>query len=87
MTYSTAVDAPSIWQTPYNVIGRANRFEAAESGKKLTDAKEARILWPNMQQKQRLLRALVHFDLVRIYGKPYTAPDAPSFFGYTVVTT
>ena len=37
MTYSTADNAPDIWQTPYVIIGRANRIiEAAESGK-LTD--------------------------------------------------
>ncbi|MCS3290719.1 hypothetical protein NXW28_07080 [Bacteroides fragilis] len=38
MTYSTADNAPSIWQTPYIVIGRANRIiEALEESGKLTD--------------------------------------------------
>ncbi len=40
MTYSTADNAPSIWQTPYIVIGRKPIIEAAESGK-LTDKEEA----------------------------------------------
>lgn len=32
------------------------------------------------------LRALMYFDLVRIYGKPYTYSDAPSSLGVPVVT-
>ncbi|MCS3290720.1 RagB/SusD family nutrient uptake outer membrane protein [Bacteroides fragilis] len=30
---------------------------------------------------------MAHFDLVRVYGKTYTAPDAPNSLGIPVVTT
>ena len=32
------------------------------------------------------LRALMYFDLVRIYGKPYTYSDAPNSYGVPIVT-
>ena len=81
MTYSTADNAPSIWQTPYIVIGRANRIiEAAESGK-LTD------IIAQYAAEAKVARAMAHFDLVRVYGKTYTAPDAPNSLGIPVVTT
>ncbi|MDR0660724.1 MAG: RagB/SusD family nutrient uptake outer membrane protein [Prevotellaceae bacterium] len=32
------------------------------------------------------LRALMHFDLVRIYGMPYTHPNGPSSWGVPIVT-
>lgn len=31
------------------------------------------------------LRALMHFDLVRLYGKPYTYPGGPSAYGIPIV--
>ena len=87
MTYSTADNAPSIWQTPYIVIGRANRIiEAAESGK-LTDKEEAADIIAQYAAEAKVARAMAHFDLVRVYGKTYTAPDAPNSLGIPVVTT
>ena len=87
MTYSTADNAPSIWQTPYIVIGRANRIiEAAESGK-LTDKEEAADIIAQYAAEAKVARAMAHFDLVRVYGKTYTAPDAPYSLGIPVVTT
>lgn len=32
------------------------------------------------------LRALMYFDLVRIYGMPYTHPDGPSSWGVPIIT-
>ncbi len=82
-TYRTAADAPSLWGTPYRVIRRASRvIEAAESGNLSGDQE-----WINqMAAEARVLRALAHFDLVRIYGMTYTADNGASL-GVPIVTT
>lgn len=86
MTYSTADNAPTIWQTPYIVIGRANRIiEAAESGQ-LKDAESKAATIAQYKAEAQVARALAHFDLVRVYGKTYTAPGAPESYGVPVVT-
>lgn len=86
MTYTTADNAPKMWQTPYVVIGRANRIiEAAESGQ-LTDAKSKAAVIAQYEAEAKVIRALAHFDLVRIYGKTYTAPGAPQSYGVPVIT-
>ncbi|MBQ8441910.1 MAG: RagB/SusD family nutrient uptake outer membrane protein [Bacteroides sp.] len=81
-TYRTASDAPAIWTTPYRVIRRASRIiEAAESGNLTGDA-----AWiSEMSAEARVLRALAHYDLVRIYGKTYTADNGASL-GVPIVT-
>ena len=82
-TYRTASDAPSIWTTPYRVIRRASRvIEAAESGNLTGDA-----AWiAEMAAEARVLRALAHFDLVRVYGQTYTADNGASY-GVPIVTS
>lgn len=85
MNYVTADEAPKIWQTPYAVIGRANRIiEAAESGQ-LTDAKSKAATIAQYEAEAKVARALAHFDLVRVYGKTYTAPGTPASYGVPVV--
>lgn len=81
MNYQTASEFTSstssssvTWKSPYIVIGRANRIIAAAEGGALSDAAEAKVL-----------RALAHFDLVRIYGKPYTEDQGASL-GVPLVT-
>ena len=77
MNYQTASEfntSTVSWQSPYVVIGRANRIIAAAEGGALSDAAEAKVL-----------RALAHFDLVRIYGKPYTEDQGASL-GVPLVT-
>lgn len=87
MTYSTADNAPEIWQTPYVIIGRANRIiEAAESGL-LTDKADAADIIAQYAAEAKVARAMAHFDLVRVYGKTYTAPGAPASLGVPVVTS
>ncbi|MCS2809140.1 hypothetical protein NXY17_06170 [Bacteroides fragilis] len=87
MTYSTADNAPSIWQTPYIVIGRANRMiEAPESGK-LTDKEEAATestgpICSRSKGCSGLWLILIWYEY---YGKTYTAPDAPNSLGIPVV--
>lgn len=74
-SYRTASDAPAIWSTPYRVIRRASRvIEAAESGN-LTGDQD----WiAEMAAEAHVLRALAHFDLVRIYGNTYTMDNGAS---------
>lgn len=88
MNYTTASEFNSngIWQSPYITIGRANRIiEAAENGS-LSDKEEKKELIAQYAAEARVLRALAHFDLVRIYGKPYTADQGASL-GVPVSTT
>ena len=89
MNYQTASEFNSqtvSWQSPYVVIGRANRIiEAAESGK-LSDVAENGATINQYAAEALVLRALAHFDLVRIYGKPYTKDQGASL-GVPLVTT
>ncbi|MDO4163759.1 MAG: RagB/SusD family nutrient uptake outer membrane protein [Bacteroides sp.] len=88
MTYSTADDFTSssaVWQSPYIVIARANRIiDAAESGN-LTDQEEAQATISQYEAEAKVLRAMAHFDLTRIYGTPYTEDNGASL-GVPLVT-
>lgn len=75
MRYS-ADDAPNMWNKPYNVIRRANRLIEAINDKKVTDAPEEKI--NKIYSEALVVRAMAHFDLVRIYGMPYTADNGAS---------
>ena len=71
----TANDAPMIWNVPYNVLRRANRIiQAVEDGivkdAGSSDANKATVA--RIYSEALVVRALVHFDLVRVYGNPYT---------------
>lgn len=88
MNYQTASEfntSTVSWQSPYVVIGRANRIIAAAEGGKLSDAVEAKAKIEQYAAESKVLRALVHFDLVRIYGKPYTENQGASL-GVPLVT-
>ena len=79
MQYVTGTDFSSnaIWQTPYIVIGRANRIiKAADSD--LSDKDEVAADIANSKNQAKVLRALALFDLTRIYGKPYTVDNGAS---------
>ncbi|MBQ4055829.1 MAG: RagB/SusD family nutrient uptake outer membrane protein [Bacteroidaceae bacterium] len=82
-TYRTASDAPAIWTTPYRLIRRASRIiEAVEGGNITGDA-----AWiAEMGAEAKVLRALAHFDLVRVYGQTYTADNGASY-GVPIVTS
>ncbi len=65
----TINDAPGIWQVPYRVIRRTNfLLQQLEEGK-AADGKPADI--NDIKGQALAIRALAHFDLVRIYGEPY----------------
>lgn len=88
MTYQTASEFTSgnvAWRSPYITIGRANRIIAAAEGGALTDAASAKATIDQYAAEAKVLRALAHFDLVRIYGKPYTEDQGTSL-GVPLVT-
>ena len=87
MNYQTASEFTSnvAWKSPYIVIGRANRIIAAAEGGALSDAAEAKATIDQYAAEAKVLRALAHFDLVRIYGKPYTEDQGASL-GVPLVT-
>ncbi len=92
MNYQTASEFTSStesstvpWKSPYIVIGRANRIIAAAESGALTDAAENKATIDQYAAEAKVLRALAHFDLVRIYGKPYTEDQGASL-GVPLVT-
>lgn len=92
MNYQTASEFSSstsssnvAWKSPYIVIDRANRIIAAAEGGALSDAAEAKATIDQYAAEAKVLRALALFDLVRIYGKPYTEDQGASL-GVPLVT-
>lgn len=79
----TADDAPNMWNVPYNVIRRANGLIESIDNKLVTDATDAQI--GKIYAEAKAVRALVHFDLVRIYAMPYTADNGASL-GVPIMT-
>lgn len=79
----TANDAPTIWRSPYMVISRANLLLKAIEDDKVTDATDEEIA--QIQGQCLVLRALAHFDLCRVYGKPYTVDNGASL-GIPIIT-
>lgn len=74
------------WQSPYVLIGRANRIIEAVDGGGISDAADNTATLNQYKAEALTLRALAHFDLVRIYGKPYTEDQGTSL-GVPLVTT
>ena len=66
----TADDAPNMWNIQYNVIRRANRLIEAVDNKTITDAENFQAELANIYNQAKVIRALVHFDLVKVYGMP-----------------
>lgn len=77
-------NAPVIWEVPYNVIRRANRLIEAVDENKVEDATEAQLT--ELKAEALVVRALVHFDLVKLYGNPYTMDNGASL-GVPIVLT
>ncbi|MFV0537332.1 MAG: RagB/SusD family nutrient uptake outer membrane protein [Dysgonomonas sp.] len=82
MRYS-ADDSPAIWGTPYDANRRANNLIKALDEGKVTDATAEEI--GDLRSQALVVRALVHFDLVRIYGMPYVVDNGASL-GIPIVT-
>jgi starch-binding outer membrane protein, SusD/RagB family len=66
----------NIWEYGYRVVDRANRILSMET--------EASV--DTYKGQAYALRALVHFDLVRIYGQHYTYTADASHLGIPIVT-
>lgn len=77
-------NAPNMWNIPYNVIRRANRLLEAIDNGNIKDASEKQL--NNLKAEALVVRALVHFDLVRLYGNPYTMDNGASL-GVPIVLT
>ena len=72
----------SYWSTMYNCLLQANNII-----KNINLLKEAGVTGLDDYLGQALtVRALIHFDLVRLYGKPYNMSGAPASYGVPVVT-
>lgn len=82
----TVDDAPRMWNVQYNVIRRANRIIEAVDNNMITDAEKYKADVANIYAQAKVIRALVHFDLVKVYGMPYTTDNGASL-GVPVVTT
>ena len=65
----TATTAPAFWSGPYNVIRNANNIITAIDNGKVTGASDDAIA--DIRGQALAMRALAHFDLCRVYGKPY----------------
>lgn len=77
-------NAPNMWDIPYNVIRRANRIIEAVDNNVISDATPAQ--YNKLKSEALVVRALVHFDLVRLYGQPYTKNNGESL-GVPIVLT
>lgn len=82
MNYN-ADNAPNMWNVPYEVLRRANRVIEAIDGDKVTDGTQADI--DKIYAEALVVRALVHFDLARVYGQTYTADNGASL-GVPIMT-
>ncbi|MDO5571805.1 MAG: RagB/SusD family nutrient uptake outer membrane protein [Bacteroidales bacterium] len=78
-----ADDAPNMWNVPYDVIARANNVIVAIENNMVNDGSESAI--NHIKGQALTLRALAHFDLVRIYAKPYSVDNGASL-GVPVIT-
>ncbi len=72
----------SFWSDIYNTILQTNSIIA---GIEKLEAEGTTIDFKNYKGQALTLRALMHFDLVRLYGKPYTMDKAS--YGVPIVTT
>ncbi len=75
------------WNIMYDVILQANNIiENIDAGKVKTMSTAEENTVKDIKGQVLFIRALAHFDLVRVYGYPYLKPGAPSTWGAAVVT-
>jgi hypothetical protein len=79
---TTDGDVTGIWNTVYNMIQRANNVINRSADVKDATADQINAL----KGEAYFLRALGHFDLVRVFAKPYTFDNGASL-GVPVVTS
>ena len=80
----TVLNAPSIWADPYSVNSRANQVIFSIEDGFANDGNPANV--NDMLGQALTVRAICHFELVRVHGKPYTMSGAPASFGVPIMT-
>lgn len=78
-------DAPEMWNVPYNVLRRANNIIKAVEGNEVKSSEKDKSTIRSVYGEALVVRALVHFDLVRVYGQTYTADNGASL-GIPIMT-
>lgn len=79
-----AVDAPSTyWAYPYEAIRNANNVITFAEKYTATDSEKTQ--FNNIYGQALTMRAMSHFDLVKVYGMPYTKDNGASL-GVPIVT-
>lgn len=81
----TVDNAPNMWNIQYNVLRRANRLIEAVEKNQITDAANNEAAVADIYNQAKVVRALAHFDLVKVYGMPYTYDNGASK-GIPIVT-
>lgn len=69
----TESSSPAPWASPYNVIRRANNLLMQIEAGKADDAKPEDV--NHIKGQALAIRALCHFDLLRLYSRSYTPSD------------
>lgn len=83
MAYNAQI-SPNVWEYPYKVLRRANNLELAiENGQ--ASAGSTKDALDVLRGEVLALRALTLFDLVRVYGNPFTL-DAGASKGVPIET-
>lgn len=87
MTYSTAsnFNSNTPWQTPFVVLSRANYVIDYAEGNTIADADGNAAAIAQYDAEAKVVRAMVLFDLTRIYGRPYTE-DKGASLGAPILT-
>ncbi len=71
-TSLTSTNAGSFWEYGYRMLGRCNSLlERINAGAVQTSSDAEKAQLNDIKAQALTLRALLHFDLVRIYGEPY----------------
>lgn len=73
-------------QIHFCLLQANNILENIEGGKVATVSANDATTLADIKGQALAIRALCHFDMVRLYGLPYTKPGAPESFGAPVVT-
>lgn len=78
----------AMWDVMYKVIMLSNNvISNIENGNVKTFSTSEETSLNDIKGQALAIRALAHFDLVRLYGLPYTKSGAPASLGVPVVTS
>ena len=78
----------AMWDVIYKVIMLSNNvLTNIENGNVLTNSTAELASLNDVKGQALAIRALAHFDLVKLYGLPYTKSGAPASLGVPIVTS